>query len=294
VHPGAGALAERISSVLIELRDIATEAERSSENVEMDPGRRQIVSERLDQINSLLQKHALREVSELLALKEELDGKIRDIASYEEQLTALRNQIEELGDELEKLANALSERRHDYIPGMEEEIGGMLKSLGIPNAVFLVKQSGLDYFGPNGKDEVEFLFTANRQVKPREISRVASGGELSRLMLSIKSLLSDSLELPTIIFDEVDAGVSGEIAEKVGAIMQRMSTGKQVINITHLPQVAGKGSHHYLVFKEDDKEGARTGIRLLEDEERVIEIARMLSGEELTEAAISNARELLN
>ncbi|MCK4749277.1 MAG: DNA repair protein RecN, partial [Bacteroidales bacterium] len=283
-----------ISSVMIELKDIASDAERTGENVEMDPGRQQLVRERLDLIFSLLQKHALRDVPGLIALKEELELKIKDISSYEEQLAVLRNQITDLKDELEKIASSLSERRHKYIPGMESEVGGMLKSLGIPNAVFLVKQSSLEYFNYSGKDEVEFLFSANKKVDPREISRMASGGELSRLMLSIKSLLTDSLELPTIVFDEVDAGVSGEIAEKVGAIMQKMSAEKQVINITHLPQVAGKGNQHYLVYKYDEEGETRTDIRLLGDEERVIEIARMLSGEELTEAAISNARELLN
>ena len=177
---------------------------------------------------------------------------------------------------------------------MEKEVEGMLKSLGIPNAVFLIRHSSLENFSPTGKDEVEFLFSANKNVPPKEISQVASGGELSRLMLSMKSLLTDSLELPTIIFDEVDAGVSGEIAEKVGAIMKKMSAGKQVIDITHLPQVAGKGDHHYLVYKFDQEGTTRTDIRLLGDEDRVLEVARMLSGEELTEAAISNARELLN
>ena len=294
VYPLSGELGERITSVLIELKDIASEAESSREDVEMDPARQQLIRERLDLIFGLFQKHGQREVAGLIALKEELDLKIRDISSYEEQLAILRNRIIELEDELGKLAALLSERRHEYIPGMESEVGGMLKSLGIPNAVFLVKLSGLEYFSPSGKDEVEFLFSANKQVAPREISRVASGGELSRLMLSIKSLLTDSLALPTIIFDEVDAGVSGEIAEKVGSIMQKMSRGKQVINITHLPQVAGKGNHHYLVYKYDEEGETRTDIKLLGDEERVIEIARMLSGEELTEAAISNARELLN
>jgi DNA repair protein RecN (Recombination protein N) len=170
----------------------------------------------------------------------------------------------------------------------------MLKVLGIPNAVFRVEHSELGDFSENGKDEVEFLFSANKQVQPQEISKIASGGELSRLMLSIKSLLSDSRELPTIIFDEVDSGVSGEIAEKVGAIIKKMSQGKQVINITHLPQVAGKGDFHYLVHKYDEGGATITDIKLLDDEDRVLEIARMLSGEELTEAAISNARELLN
>lgn len=294
VHPSSGALADRISSAVIELKDVASEAERSSEEVEIDPVRQQIVHERLDLIFSLLQKHGQRDVRGLVGLKGELEVKIREISSHDEQLKDLRSRIEALEAELEEMACSLNEKRHAYIPGMEEEVGGMLRSLGIPNAEFLVRQSRLDQFGPTGKDEVEFLFSANKQGQPMEISRVASGGELSRLMLSIKSLLTDSLELPTIIFDEVDAGVSGEIAEKVGAIMQRMSQGKQVINITHLPQVAGKGEFHYLVYKYDEKEDTRTGIRLLNPEERVIEVAKMLSGEELTEAAISNARELLN
>ncbi len=294
VYPAAGELGERISSVLIELKDISSEAEAFGENVELDPGRQELVRERLDMIFTLLKKHSARDVKELINLKEELDNKIRDIASYDEQLKEMRKKLSGLEEELGQLAGSLSDRRHKTIPVMEKEVAGMLKSLGIRNAVFLVKQSGLDAFGPSGKDKVEFLFSANRNVLPREISQVASGGELSRLMLSIKSLLTDSLELPTIIFDEVDAGVSGEIAEKVGSIMKQMSAGKQVINITHLPQVAGKGDFHYLVYKYDRDGATRTDIRLLKDEDRVLEVARMLSGEELTEAAISNARELLN
>jgi DNA repair protein RecN (Recombination protein N) len=170
----------------------------------------------------------------------------------------------------------------------------MLKMLGIPHAKFRVLHTYLPGFTHNGRDKVEFLFSANKQTEVQEIARVASGGELSRLMLSIKSLLSDTLELPTIIFDEVDAGVSGEIAEKVANIMKAMSSAKQVINITHLPQIAGKGDFHYLVYKYDRDGSAVTDIRLLDHEERVIEIAKMLSGEELTDAAISNARQLIN
>jgi DNA repair protein RecN (Recombination protein N) len=294
VYPSSGELAQRISSVLIELQDIASESERTSEDVEIDPGRQQHVRERLDLIFSLLQKHSSRDIEGLITLRDELEGKIKDISSYDEQIAELRNQIADLEEELEKLSAELSENRHNYISGMEEEVGGLLRSLGIPNAVFMVKLSGLDNFNSTGKDQVEFLFSANKQVKPREISKVASGGELSRLMLSIKSLLTDSLELPTIIFDEVDSGVSGDIAEKVATIMRSMSKGKQVINITHLPQVASKGHFHYLVYKYDKEGDTRTDIKLLGDEERVIEVAKMLSGEELTDAAISNARELLN
>lgn len=293
-YPAATELAERIRSVMIELKDIAGEAESGSADIEMDPGRQQIVRERLDLLFNLMQKHGVNDVDGLIHLQDELDARIQDIASYDEQIEKLEKEVTEKREQLEKLAAELTARRKKILPPIESEINGMLNVLGIPNAVFRIKHRELKDFNENGRDEVEFLFSANKQVQPQEISKIASGGELSRLMLSIKSLLSDSRELPTIIFDEVDSGVSGEIAEKVGAIMKKMSQGKQVINITHLPQVAGKGDFHYLVHKYDEGGATITDIRLLSDEDRVLEIARMLSGEELTEAAISNARELLN
>jgi len=293
-YPAAAELAERIRSVMIELKDISDEVEKGSADIEMDPGRQQIVRERLDLLFSLMQKHGVNDVDGLLRLQEELDTRIQDISSYDEQIEKLEKELAEKRDQLEKQAAELTARRKTILPEIESEVNGILKVLGIPNALFRVEHSELTDFTENGKDEVEFLFSANKQVKPQEISRIASGGELSRLMLSIKSLLSDSRELPTIIFDEVDSGVSGEIAEKVGSIMKKMSGGKQVINITHLPQVAGKGDFHYLVHKFDEGGATITDIKLLDDEDRVLEIARMLSGEELTEAAISNARELLN
>jgi DNA repair protein RecN (Recombination protein N) len=293
-YPPAGELRDRIESAWIELKDIASQSESEGGSLELDPGRQQLVRERLDLLYSLMQKHGVQDVEALIRLRDELDSRISDISSYDEQITALEKQWKECLASLEKLSDSLSDARHRVLPGIEKEVISMLRDLGIPNATFRISAGGLDQFSGTGRDEVEFLFSANRQVEPWEISRVASGGELSRLMLSIKSLLSDSLELPTIIFDEVDSGVSGEIADKVGGIMKKMSRGKQIINITHLPQVAGKGEHHYLVYKSDEDGGERTGIRLLGDEERVLEIARMLSGEELTEAAISNARELLN
>lgn len=292
--PAATELAERIRSVMIELKDIAAEAETGGADIEMDPGRQQIVRERLDMLFDLMQKHGVNDVDGLIRLQAELDARIQDIASYDEQIEKLEKELTEKRGQLEKQAAELTARRKKILPEIESEVNGMLKVLGIPNAHFRVEHREMDDFTENGKDEVEFLFSANKQVLPQEISKIASGGELSRLMLSIKSLLSDSLELPTIIFDEVDSGVSGEIAEKVGAIMKKMSDGKQVINITHLPQVAGKGDFHYLVHKYDEAGATITDIKLLGDEDRVLEIARMLSGEELTEAAISNARELLN
>ncbi len=293
-YPAATELAERIRSVMIELKDIAAEAETGGADIEMDSGRQQIVRERLDMLFDLMQKHGVNDVDGLISLQAELDARIQDIASYDEQIEKLEKELTEKRGQLEKQAAELTARRKKILPEIESEVNGMLKVLGIPNALFRVEHRELDDFNENGKDEVEFLFSANKQVLPQEISKIASGGELSRLMLSIKSLLSDSLELPTIILDEVDSGVSGEIAEKVGAIMKKMSDGKQVINITHLPQVAGKGDFHYLVHKYDEAGATITDIKLLDDEDRVLEIARMLSGEELTEAAISNARELLN
>ncbi len=293
-YPAATELAERISSAMIELKDIADEAETGGADIEMDPGRQQIVRERLDMLFSLMQKHGVNDIDGLIRLQAELDARIQDIASYDEQIEKLEKELTEKGDQLEKQAAELTARRKRILPEIESEVNGMLKVLGIPNALFRVGHSELGDFTENGKDEVEFLFSANKQVQPQDISKIASGGELSRLMLSIKSLLSDSRELPTIIFDEVDSGVSGEIAEKVGVIIKKMSHGKQVINITHLPQVAGKGDFHYLVHKYDEAGATITDIKLLDDEDRVLEIARMLSGEELTDAAISNARELLN
>ena len=293
-YPAASELADRIRSAMIELQDIAEEVETSGADIEMDSGRQQIVRERLDMLFDLMQKHGVNDVDGLIRLQAELDARIQDIASYDKQIEKLEKELTEKRGQLEKQAAELTARRKKILPEIESEVNGMLKVLGIPNALFRVEHRELDDFNENGKDEVEFLFSANKQVLPQEISKIASGGELSRLMLSIKSLLSDSLELPTIILDEVDSGVSGEIAEKVGAIMKKMSDGKQVINITHLPQVAGKGDFHYLVHKYDEAGATITDIKLLDDEDRVLEIARMLSGEELTEAAISNARELLN
>ncbi len=293
-YPPAGELGERISSAWIDLKDLAADAESDGSTIELDPARQQAVRERLDLLYGLMQKHGVNGIPELIGIRDELDAKIADIASYDEQIASLDKECNEARATVRNMAGELSSIRGKAIPGIEKEVNGMLRILGIPNASFRISVQILDELTASGKDEVEFLFSANKKVPPREISKVASGGELSRLMLSIKSLLSDSLELPTIIFDEVDSGVSGEIADKVGGIMKQMSMGKQIINITHLPQVAGKGEHHYLVFKSEVEGEERTGIRLLEDEERVLEIARMLSGEELTEAAISNARELMN
>ncbi len=284
----------RLDSVYIELKDIASECEVMGESVDIDPGRLQFVQERLDQLNSLMHKHSANTVEELIKLKDDLQQKVREISSFDDQISKLRKIVSEQQERLNKLTEELSGRRQAVISKVEEKVISILKQVGIPNARFSVLHSRLEDFTPQGTDKVEFLFSANKQAAKQDIGKIASGGELSRLMLAIKSLISSSLELPTIIFDEVDAGVSGEIAEKVGLIMKSMSENMQVINITHLPQVAAKGDYHYLVYKYDQDKESITDIKLLESEERVLELAKMLSGEELTEAAISNARELLN
>jgi len=278
----------------IELKDIASESETQGEAVDIDPGRLQYVQERLDQLYNLMHKHSINTVEELIHLKDDLEHKVTEIASFDDQIVRLSKEIEMLKNKLTEISTKLSGKRQAVIPKVEEKVITILKQVGIPNARFSVAHNKLDSFTLQGTDKVEFLFSANKQAGKQEIGKVASGGELSRLMLAIKSLISSSLELPTIILDEVDAGVSGEIAGKVGLIMKSMSAHMQVINITHLPQVAAKGDYHYLVYKYDQEKESVTDIKLLDAEERVIELAKMLSGEELTEAAISNARELLN
>ncbi|KPK84667.1 MAG: hypothetical protein AMS27_09310 [Bacteroides sp. SM23_62_1] len=285
---------DRLESVYIELKDIAGEAEIQSEKIEIDTGRLQLIQERIDQLYNLMHKHAVSSIEDLINLKNELGAKIGEITSYDEAIEKLSGQVESQRQQLSDLASELSGRRLESIPAIEEKVITMLQQVGIPNARFTIVQKSLENFTSQGTDHVEFIFSANKKVPMQEISKVASGGELSRLMLSIKSLISGSIELPTIIFDEVDAGVSGEIAEKVGLIMKSMSSGLQVINITHLPQVTAKGDYHYLVYKYDREDTTVTDIKLLNAEERVIELAKMLSGEVLTEAAITHAKQLLN
>jgi len=292
-YPASEKFHERINSVYIELKDVAADLAGQAEFIELDPKQQEIVNERIDLLNNLLLKHAVQAIKDLIDLRDDFQARIMEIDSFDDDITKLKSRFQFLTEELEALATRITAGRIKAIPEIEKTISGMLKVLGIPNARFRVMHEYLQGFTQHGRDKVEFLFSANKQTEVQEIAKVASGGELSRLMLSIKSLLSDTLALPTIIFDEVDSGVSGEIAEKVANIMKSMALAKQVINITHLPQIAGKGDHHYLVYKHEKGEAAITDMKLLDHEERVIEIAKMLSGEELTEAAISNARELI-
>ncbi len=292
-YPKAEEIISRLDSASIELKDIARETELLNEKVSVDPSRQQFTEERLNTIYSLQKKHMVGSDSELIDIRHQLENRLDEMNSYDERLAKLENDLKTCKKRTIELAGKLSERRSGIFSEIESVIMQILHDLGMPNARFRIKNEIQEELGITGADKIEFLFSANKNSTLMEISRAASGGELSRLMLSIKSLLSDSTGLPTIILDEIDAGVSGEVADKVGKIIKRMAGKMQVINITHLPQVAVKGDHHYLVYKLDEKDKTNTKVKMLNPEERQQEIAKMLSGEELTTAALDNARELL-
>ena len=285
---------KRIDSTYIELKDIAEEIELMLGDIEFDPDRIEYVNSRLDLIYALQQKHRVSSIAGLIEIKEGLDKKLQNIVSFDDQIAQLSKKLERNTEELKNFAASLNARRLKVFPKIEKYVSGQLEQLGMPDARFNITQEALPGFSINGKDKIGFLFTANKNTPAQNISKVASGGEISRLMLSIKSLLSKSIGLPTIIFDEIDTGVSGEIADKMGSIMQSMSKNMQVLNITHLPQVAAKGHTHYLVYKSENNRTSTTGIKKLSGEERLQELAKMLSGENITKQAIENAKVLLN
>lgn len=286
-------LTDRLASTLIELDDLSSEIEKLSRNTEADPGRMTEIETRLDLIYTLIRKHRVKDINDLINRKEELSGLLQSIASGDERLEELEKLLETAGHTLSRLSDELSTKRLTAIPDIEGKITDLLKQLGMPNARFRINLTRARDYTPYGIDEADFLFSANRQTEPENIARVASGGELSRVMLSLKSLLTRSRNLPTIIFDEIDSGVSGEVADKVGRILEGMGRYMQVINITHLPQVAARGRRHFHVYKEDSGDSTITRIRLLSSSERVLEVARLLSGSEVTETSIKNARELI-
>jgi len=293
VYSPAESFRQRIESSLIDLRDIAAETERIAEAMELNPDRLQEVNARLDLLYSLQQKHRVSSVREMMAIRDELDIKIRDINDFDVRIEQVQTILAQTHEQIESMATAISGKRKQAIPAIEERILSLLVQLGIPNAIFKVELLPDGQFTPKGTDMVRFLFSANRQQSLQELGKVASGGEISRLMLSIKAAISEKIALPTLIFDEIDSGVSGEIAGKMGIILEQMAQFAQIINITHLPQVAARGKHHYLVYKEDQGDISQTKVKKLTDEERITEIAKMLSGEKLTDAAMENARHLL-
>lgn len=283
----------RTESSIIELDDLASEIEKLSISIDADPQRLLIINNRLDTIYSLIQKHHVNDLSELIVKKEEIKNLLTSIVGSDERMNELGALIEKDADTLKTLAEEISGRRKSVLTEIETKVTELLRQLGIPNAKFRITISQLKEFSPTGIDEADFLFSANKQIEPENMAKIASGGELSRVMLSLKSLLTKNNNLPTIIFDEIDSGVSGEVADKVGQILSSMGRYMQVINITHLPQVASRGSRHFHVYKDDTDNSTFTRVKLLSPEERILEVARLLSGSEVTETAIQNARELL-
>lgn len=288
-------LLQRLQSCNIEIKDIVDELENLEQNTVFDESRTEEINERLSQLFALQKKHRVNSVAELLNIKDELSNKLNDILFADEDLIKLEKELRTSQKELLKLASQISESRKKVIPNIEQHIIKTLTEIGMPTAQIKVEQTLLpdQKFDANGIDQVRFLFNANKGHQLNELNKVASGGELSRLMLSIKSLIAQKTALPTIIFDEIDTGVSGEVANRVGLIMQGLSKSLQVIAITHLPQMASKGQAHYFVHKITKDNLTYTQIKRLTAEERVLEIAKMLSGENPKESALQNARELL-
>jgi len=286
-------MATRMESTYIELKDLTSEVNNQAEKTDIDPGKLAELRERMDLLFGLMQKHRVRDLEELLALRDKYGNQIEDLTFSDEKIRELEEKSSELLAEVKRRAEKLHQKRVKAAKEMERTVESQLRLLGIPNARFKVSVESVVNYTSNGADEMKFLFSANKQGSLEELSRVASGGEVSRLMLCIKSLVSDRKGMPTLIFDEIDSGVSGEIADKVGGIMEQLSRGRQVMAITHLPQVASRGQDHFVVYKEDGEDTTYTRIRKLLPNERISEIASLLSGEKVTEAALSNARELL-
>lgn len=284
---------ERMESALIDLRDLVTELRNVQGTLSHDPERLEYLRQRMDMVNALQHKHKVSSIKELIELKNKFSDQLNGILDEGAQIEKLQEKCNKLRRELEATAALLMEKRAGAIPGMEEEITSLVRELGMKEAIFKIDHRKRE-LNENGSDEVLFLFSANKGISPAEMSKAASGGELSRLMLSLKSVIARKTALPTIVFDEIDTGISGEIADKTGGIIKRIAGGTQVICITHLPQMASKGDAHYLVYKDTSAQPPKTHIRLLSETERINEIAKMLSGETLTPQAIENAKVLLN
>ena len=287
-------LESRIESLEIELNDISDEITRANETVSFDPDELEKLNDRLQLIYDVLKKHSVASISELLKIQESLSNKVYAVENASVAILEKRSQIERAVNILNATAKKIHVNRKTVIPKFIKKLETLLKGLGMENTRFQINLTPSESFLNNGKDELELLFSANKGISYGELKKIASGGELSRIMLSVKFILSKYINLPTIIFDEIDTGVSGEISNKMGEIMQLMSTQMQVISITHLPQIAAKGNHHYKVYKEELNGVIETQLRLLSQDERITELAEMLGGKKLSDSAIAHARELLN
>jgi DNA repair protein RecN (Recombination protein N) len=286
-------LSTRVNSAYIELKDISNELENMEQDIVYDPKRIEEITARLDVIYRLQQKHQVKTIEELIVIREETNDKLLDFGSLESEIEKVRKELQQFHDSLSAASKKITANRKKVIPKIEKELASLLASLSMPNAQLKIEHTDLQSFTATGTDKVSFLFSANKGSDFKELNKVASGGELSRLMLSIKSSLAQLTALPTIIFDEIDTGVSGDVADKIGIIMNQMAGNMQVITITHLPQIASKGGSHLFVYKEDKNNKTYSSIRRLTKEERIQEVAKMLSTGNPTTAAINNAKELL-
>jgi len=286
------AIVERLQSAQIELQDIADEIDSINDTVHFDEKRIEIINERTATGYRLLKKHGVKTTAELLQIQSDLSQKLLAVLNIDEAIISKEKEVAQLLQQAEKNASDISKARLQQINTLEKNVNALLHQVGMPNAVIKVdlKQTTLNQFG---KDTIEFLFDANKSNRFEPLRKVASGGELSRLMLCIKSLVAQSIDLPTLIFDEIDTGISGEAAKQVGVIMKQLSAARQVICITHQPQIAGKANAHFFVYKEIKGDAVKTNIRLLTQDERITAIAQMLSGERPTAAALENAREMV-
>jgi DNA repair protein RecN (Recombination protein N) len=295
IHAGIAELSKRLENITVELKDIAAEFEDIQDSATLDPERLEEVNQRLSALYRLQKKYSVTSTVDLIAIHTDLGQKIQSFDNSAEAIETLKKQILHSQKELNEQSEKLHQNRQKVLAGFQKAVEANLKLVGMPNASFLVDiqrlRGGLN---ENGCSEVKFLFSANKGFAAQEIKNVASGGELSRLMLSIKSQVASADHLPTMIFDEIDSGISGEVALRVGEIMRSMSRGHQLICITHVPQIARIADRHFYIYKDNSKGKTNTRIRILEGHERIIEIAKMLSGEKVSEAALANARELVS
>jgi len=291
-HPSLPALISRLQSAHVELQDIAAELEYVSDHINYSPEKIEQLNERLSLGYKLQKKHGVQSTRELLIIRQELEQKLQAVLNIDETISQKEKEEGKLLEAAKKQAAVLSAARHRQVKPLETKVNKLLTQIGMPNALLKVeiKPAELNAFG---SDSVEFLFDANKSGQFQPVRKVASGGELSRLMLSVKSLVAQSIDLPTLIFDEIDTGISGEAARQVGVIMKELAQKRQVISITHQPQIAGKADAHFFVYKEIVKDAVKTNIRQLSNEERITAIAKMLGGEKPTAAAMENAREMV-
>ncbi|NKI25944.1 DNA repair protein RecN [Arenibacter sp. 6A1] len=288
------AINERIISVFIELDDISGELNQFQERLEVNPQLLEEVNGKLQLLYDLFKKHKVQEVSELIVIKEELEKSVSATENIDADILAKKKELQLLEKELNKKAQHISNNRKSVIETLKEQLAASLAELGMASATFKIEINPSKEFTSSGKDDLVFLFSANKGSAYGELKRVASGGELSRIMLAIKAILAKYENLPTMMFDEIDTGVSGEISTKMGAIMQEMSKTMQIFSITHLPQVAAKGKYHYKVYKEEELLGTNTKMKKLSEEERVVELAEMLGGKTISQSALAHAKQLLN